>query len=96
MRSHFKSFHQDIRRSGHHDSVSYDERIANMYNQIIGSDGDLSDEDMGFHGNDVGQNSRIVGGDNYDINSSPARISSIFKGALDLAKAQDKVDINFN
>jgi hypothetical protein len=96
MRSHFKSFHQDIRRSGAHDSVSYDERIANMYSQIVGSDGDLSDQDMGFHGNDVGQNSRSVGGDNYNANTSPAKISAIFKGSIDLAKAQDKTDITFN
>lgn len=96
MRSHFKSFHQDIRRSGAHDTVSYDERIANMYNQIVGPDGDLSDKDMGFNGSQVGQNSRIVGGDNYNADTSPAKLSSIFKGALDTAKAQDKTDIKFN
>jgi hypothetical protein len=96
FRSHMKSFHQGIRRSGTHDSASYDERIANMYNQLIGPNGDLSDKDMDFGGNDVGKNSRSVGGDNYNANTSPAKISAIFKGSLDLAKAQDKTGVNFN
>jgi hypothetical protein len=84
------SFSDDIRRNGKsRDSISYDEEIANHISRIIREDGDLSEEDLGFKGSDVGKKSRRVTGDNWNDKTSPSKIGKIYKETHDLSLKDD-------
>ncbi|KAI5122285.1 hypothetical protein M0805_002365 [Coniferiporia weirii] len=71
--SGFSSFGDDISHlSGR--SASFDQSIAGLLDQILESDGSLSNNDLGFEGSDIGSNSVIVSGNNWNDGSSPASV----------------------
>jgi hypothetical protein len=86
----FEQFHASLglfrndllRTSGH--SVGYDSAIASHFNNICLPDGSLSANDFGFKGTDAGAHTVVVGGSNWNDNTSPASVSAAL-GAANLA-----------
>ncbi|KAF9016976.1 hypothetical protein BDZ89DRAFT_1075151 [Hymenopellis radicata] len=77
------SFSHDLRRDSGH-QVGYDSSITGHYGDLFGDDGSLSVHDLGFSGSDVGQNTVVVGGGNWNDATSPASVDNAFftaKGA---------------
>jgi len=76
-------FSNDLHRvSGH--SVGFDSGIAGHFGSICAADGSLSTDDFGFSGSDLGQHTVVVGGSNWNADTSPASVGSAF-GAANLA-----------
>ncbi|KAK7463421.1 hypothetical protein VKT23_006774 [Stygiomarasmius scandens] len=75
--SHFSS--DLLHTSGH--QVGYDSSIASHYGSLIGSDGSLTSDDLGFSGHDLGKNTVVVSGNNWNDNSSPASVHSAYSAA---------------
>jgi len=71
------SFSDDLRRKSGH-QVSYDRGMTNHYGDIMSSDGSLSSNDLGFSGHDLGSQSVVVGGSNWNDQSSPASVDSAY------------------
>jgi len=59
--------------------VSFDSSIASQITNLCDSDGELSTGDLGFLGNDIGSNSVIVQGSNWNDLTSPESVSSAFQ-----------------
>jgi len=76
------SFSHDLRRNSGH-QVGYDHNIASHFGSIIGSDGSLSSQDFGFSGHDVGSQTVVVGGSNWNDQTSPATVNDAFSQARD-------------
>jgi len=74
---HLKVLRDDIQRKTVERQIGYDQSISSKFSQIVNSDGSLNDSDFGFNGNDVGKNTNVPNGNNWDNNSSPAKQSSI-------------------
>ncbi|KAJ8502386.1 hypothetical protein ONZ45_g1921 [Pleurotus djamor] len=73
-------FSGDLRRqSGHR--VGYDSNIVSHFPSIVGSDGSLSSDNFGFSGSDVGKSTVVVGGSNWNDQSSPSSVESAFEAA---------------
>ncbi|KAL0954956.1 hypothetical protein HGRIS_003888 [Hohenbuehelia grisea] len=75
------SFHHDLRRESGH-QVGYDSSIVSHYGDILGSDGSVSSNDFGFSGKDIGQNSVIPSGSNWNDASSPSSVGDAYTAAL--------------
>ncbi|KAG7089607.1 hypothetical protein E1B28_011273 [Marasmius oreades] len=74
------NFYDDLRRhSGL--KVGYDDKVAGKFGDIVGSDGSISTQDLGFKGTDVGSNVVEVGGSNWDDKKSPDSVDSAFFAA---------------
>jgi len=73
-------FSSDLRRSSGH-QVGYDQGITSHFGSIVGSDGSLSSNDLGFSGHDVGSQTVVVGGSNWNDATSPASVGSAFSDA---------------
>lgn len=68
------SFGMDVgRQSGR--QVAYDSNISGMYNQIINSDGSLSNSSHGFVGSDIGNSSFVSTGNNWNNVTSPQSVA---------------------
>jgi len=76
-------FRDDIQRKTVARQVGFDETIAEKFNQIVNTDGTLSVDDNGFTGSDVGKNTVVPVGNNWDNNTSPALVQA----ALDAARS---------
>ncbi|KAJ7475819.1 hypothetical protein FB451DRAFT_1397220 [Mycena latifolia] len=76
-------FQDDIQRKTVARQVGFDEQIAQKVNTIVNSDGSLSVDDAGFNGSDVGKNTVVPVGNNWDDSSSP----DLVQAALDAAAA---------
>jgi len=74
-------FRDDIQRKTVARQVGFDESIANKITNIVNPDSSLSSEDLGFLGKDVGNNTVVPQGNNWNDTSSPALVQS----ALDAA-----------
>ncbi|KAF8158111.1 hypothetical protein B0H34DRAFT_442184 [Crassisporium funariophilum] len=73
-------FSHDLRRtSGHH--VGFDSSISNHFSDIVSSDSSLSANDFGFSGHDLGSNTVVVGGSNWDASTSPASVGAAYSAA---------------
>ncbi|KAJ7931487.1 hypothetical protein B0H13DRAFT_1958428 [Mycena leptocephala] len=59
-------FRDDIQRKTVARQVGFDETIAEKFNQIVNTDGTLSVNDNGFTGSDVGKNTVVPVGNNWD------------------------------
>ncbi|THV07252.1 hypothetical protein K435DRAFT_328346 [Dendrothele bispora CBS 962.96] len=81
--SHFSSDLQHV--SGH--QVGYDSSIASHYGSLIGSDGSLTSNDLGFSGQDLGKNTVVVSGNNWNDQSSPASVQSAYSAAQNAINA---------
>jgi hypothetical protein len=72
FRDSLGDFRYDLdRRSG--EEIGYDQNVVSLYNQMFSGDV-LSNNDLGFNGNDVGQRYVAVSGSNWNDNSSPASV----------------------
>ncbi|KAF9478202.1 hypothetical protein BDN70DRAFT_809228 [Pholiota conissans] len=73
-------FSHDLRRtSGHH--VGFDSSITSHFSDFFEEDGSLSTSDFGFTGRDVGRSTVVVGGSNWDAETSPASVGAAFSAA---------------
>jgi hypothetical protein len=71
------TFYDDLRRhSGH--QVGFDEAVVGKFPELIQSDGSLSTNDLGFTGSEVGTQTIVPTGNNWDNARSPASVDSAF------------------
>jgi len=80
--SHFSG---DLRRKSKR-GVGYDRGISGHYSSIVGSDGSLSSNDLGFSGHDVGSQYVIPSGSNWNDGSSPASVDAAFNATRSAIK----------
>ncbi|KAF9265783.1 hypothetical protein L218DRAFT_118199 [Marasmius fiardii PR-910] len=73
-------FTDDLRRRSVH-QVGFDEVIVSRFTEIIQSDGSLSTNDLGFSGSDVGTNTIVPTGNNWNDASSPVSVDSALSAA---------------
>ncbi|KAJ7637735.1 hypothetical protein DFH06DRAFT_651911 [Mycena polygramma] len=78
-----KVFRDDIQRKTVARQVGFDESIAQKITQVVNTDGTLSVNDNGFSGSDVGKNTVVPVGNNWDNSTSPALVQA----ALDAARS---------
>jgi hypothetical protein len=70
-------FNRDLRRySGY--KPGYDEEVVKHYGEFYKEDGSWSDHDFGFSGRDVGSHTILVGGDNWQEETSHASVDSAY------------------
>ncbi|PPR04098.1 hypothetical protein CVT24_010671 [Panaeolus cyanescens] len=88
----FEQFHSsmghfsgDLRRKSHR-GVGYDRGISSHFGSIVGSDGSLSSNDLGFSGHDLGSQYVIPGGSNWNDASSPASVDAAFNASRSAIK----------
>ena len=82
----FSSFSEVISRESDFD-VGFDQNIAGLLEQLLNSDGSLSNNDLGFLGSSIGSNSVVVNGDNWNDQTSPASVSQARGLAQDAANS---------
>lgn len=82
FQSVFSSFSNSVLRQSD-SQVSFDQNISGKLSQLLGSDGSLSSNDLGFSGKNVGSNSVSVKGNNWNNDTSPASVQM----AYDLSKS---------
>ncbi|KAF4617588.1 hypothetical protein D9613_005920 [Agrocybe pediades] len=61
-----------LHRSGRH--VGYDSGIVSHFHDFFEADGSLSTRDFGFSGHDLGKQTIVVGGSNWDDRFSPVTV----------------------
>ncbi|PBK75649.1 hypothetical protein ARMSODRAFT_400082 [Armillaria solidipes] len=82
--SSMSSFGSDVlRQSGK--QVGFDSNIASKISQLVNSDGSLSTSDLGFSGQDVGSNTVVPAGSNWNDSTSPASVQSALSAAQQAA-----------
>ncbi|KAF8871364.1 hypothetical protein BD779DRAFT_1576981 [Infundibulicybe gibba] len=74
------SFSSDLSRSSSH-HVGFDSSIASHFGDIVSSDGSLSTNDFGFSGHDLGSNTIVPSGSNWDSSTSPVSVGNAFSSA---------------
>jgi hypothetical protein len=77
-----KVFRDDIQRKTVARQVGFDESIASKVNTIVNSDGSLSVNDAGFKGSDVGKNTVVPAGNNWNDATSPQQVQAALDAAL--------------
>ncbi|KAK0500475.1 hypothetical protein EDD18DRAFT_830155 [Armillaria luteobubalina] len=78
--SSISSFGSDmLRQSGK--QVGFDSNIAGKISQLVNADGSLSTSDLGFSGQDVGSNTVVPAGSNWNDTTSPASVQSALAAA---------------
>lgn len=80
FQAHMSSFHDDLRRTSNR-QVCYDDSIASHITEIHDSEGELVSHDFGFQGSDIGTHSIVVGGGNWNADSSPHSVGNAFSSA---------------
>jgi len=75
---------------------AYDQNIAGLLGSIHNSDGSLSNNNLGFSGQDIGKNSVHVGGSNWQDSSSPESVGNAKNLALQAANLTATNDNNNN
>jgi hypothetical protein len=73
-------FSGDIRHKSHR-GAGYDSGIASHFGSIVGSDGSLSSNDLGFSGHDLGSHWVVPSGSNWNDGSSPNSVEAAFEAA---------------
>lgn len=66
-------------------AVAFDDSFASQIAKLLDSNGDLSIDDLGLKGTDLGKNSVSPAGNNYNASTSPASIKAAYeasKGAM--------------
>ncbi|KAJ7739754.1 hypothetical protein DFH07DRAFT_839767 [Mycena maculata] len=69
-------FSDDIQRKTTTRQIGYDQTIAAKLTQITNTDGSLSTDDAGFTGSDVGQNTVVPSGNNWNDSTSPSLVEA--------------------
>jgi len=78
VQSVFSSFSDDIRHvSDRH--VAFDSNVASHIGDLVDENGLLTNNDFGFAGTSIGSNSVVVGGNNWNAETSPALVNSAFQ-----------------
>lgn len=78
--SSVSSFGSDVlRQSGK--QVGFDSNIASKISQLVNADGSLSTSDLGFSGHDVGSNTVVPAGSNWNDSTSPTSVQSALAAA---------------
>ncbi|KAF9532608.1 hypothetical protein CPB83DRAFT_847063 [Crepidotus variabilis] len=80
------SFGGDLTRKSGRD-VGYDSAIASHIGSIIDQNGNVSNNDLGFSGKDLGKAYAVAKGSNWNDNSSPSSVSTAWKAAQSAAKS---------
>ncbi|KAG7451147.1 uncharacterized protein BT62DRAFT_401412 [Guyanagaster necrorhizus] len=74
------SFSSDLlRQSGR--QVGFDSNVASKISQLVNEDGSLSSSDLGFSGSDVGNNTVVAAGSNWNNTTSPSSVQSALTAA---------------
>jgi len=74
------NFSRDIRRQSNR-QVSFDSSVSELFIELQDSEGNLSRNDLGFNGNDVGKNSVSYSGDNWNSGSSSQSVGNIWNAS---------------
>jgi hypothetical protein len=82
-------FSDDIQRKTVTRQVGYDESIAQKISTIVNTDGSLSVDDAGFTGSDVGKNTVVPSGNNWNNSTSPALVQAAHSAALSAINSTD-------
>lgn len=73
-------FSRDLRRwSGR--SVGFDRSITNHFGEVINVDGSLNSHDFGFSGHDIGRETVVVGGHNWDDSTSHVTVEDAYRAS---------------
>jgi len=73
-------FSRDLRRwSGR--SVGFDRSITSHFGEIINVDGSLNTHDFGFSGHDIGRETVVVGGHNWDDSTSHVTVEDAYRAS---------------
>jgi len=80
FKSGIESFTQDVRHTTTR-QIGFDETVANLYSQLQDSSGNLSDNDLGFSGSDVGNSSIVATGTNWNDQTSPESVASVYNAS---------------
>jgi hypothetical protein len=83
----FEQFHSSLglfrhdlhRTSDHH--VGFDRKISDHFHDVVEVDGSLSTHDFGFSGRDIGLNTVVFGGSNWNDRTSPASVFRAYSAA---------------
>jgi hypothetical protein len=87
--SSMSSFSDDLRRNSGRD-VGYDHGISSHYDNIMNSDGSLSDNDLGFSGSDLGNQYVTPSGSNWNDQSSRSSVESAYQASHSAGKKSSK------
>ncbi|KAJ7494704.1 hypothetical protein B0H11DRAFT_2227490 [Mycena galericulata] len=82
-------FSDDIQRKTVTRQVGYDESVAQKISTIVNTDGSLSVDDAGFTGSDVGKNTVVPSGNNWNNSTSPALVEAAHSAALSAINSTD-------
>ncbi|KAG7086498.1 hypothetical protein E1B28_002451 [Marasmius oreades] len=74
------TFYDDLRRHSSH-QVGFDDKVVGKFPDLVQSDGSLSTNDLGFTGSDVGSNTVVPTGNNWDDTTSPDSVDSAYFAA---------------
>ncbi|KAG8733055.1 hypothetical protein FRC11_008998 [Ceratobasidium sp. 423] len=86
INSQLVNFGRNVRRVNGGIAPSFDIVIAQKITQItqvINRGGSLADLNLGFLGSDIGRNSVLIGGSNWNDTSSPDSVGNAYKAAMD-------------
>ncbi|KAF8071979.1 hypothetical protein FPV67DRAFT_1483366 [Lyophyllum atratum] len=75
-------FSRDLRRHTGH-QVGFDRRICGHFSEIFGSDGSFSNHDFGFTGHDIGRETIVVGGHDWEENRSRTTVEDAYRSSRD-------------
>jgi len=73
----FSSFSDDLRRTSGR-SVGFDSGISSHFGDIVGSDGSLTSNDLGFSGQSAGSQTVVPSGNNWNAQTSPSSVGAAF------------------
>jgi len=82
-------FSDDIQRKTTTKQVGFDESIAQKISTLTNTDGSLSTADQGFSGSDVGKNTVVPSGNNWDNSTSPALAQAALAAAKSAINSTD-------
>ncbi|KAF5367472.1 hypothetical protein D9758_003685 [Tetrapyrgos nigripes] len=85
LKSGLIAFQEDVQRKTVK-QVGFDEKVSSLTKNILNDDGSLNLDDLNFKGSDVGNNTVVVSGDNWNDETSPDSVQK----ALDAAKNAHK------
>jgi hypothetical protein len=75
-------FSRDLRRHTGH-QVGFDRRISGHFRDIVNVDGSFNNHDFGFTGRDIGRETVIVGGHNWDDTRSRVTVEDAYRFSRD-------------
>ncbi|KAF9052376.1 hypothetical protein BDZ89DRAFT_426042 [Hymenopellis radicata] len=83
------AFGSDLQRQSGR-QVGFDQNISNMISKMLNEDGSLNSSDFGFNGSDVGNNTVVAQGSNWDNSTSPAKVQAALAAAQSAAADKSK------